>query len=60
MEKTIYIITNEDKVLLKAYTNKKTALAALENKYKSINGEFYLEPCSLLIDGEFIEEMKKL
>lgn len=60
MEKTIYIITNEDKVLLKAYTNKKTALAALENKYKSINGEFYLELCSLLIDGEFIEEIKKL
>lgn len=60
MEKTIYIITNEDKVLLKAYTNKKTALAALEYKYKSINGEFYLEPCSLLIDGEFIEEIKKL
>lgn len=59
MEKTIYIITTPEKNLLRAFTNKKEALEMLEIEYKKIESECYLEPCALVIDRSFIEEIKK-
>lgn len=58
MERTIFIITTPEKSLLRAYTNKKTALAALENEYKKLDCECYLEPCALVIDDIFLKEGK--
>lgn len=58
MERTIYIITTPEKNLLRAFTNKKIALAVLETEYKKIERECYLEPCALVIDGDFIQEIK--
>ncbi|MDY4011870.1 MAG: hypothetical protein SOY60_09390 [Fusobacterium gastrosuis] len=59
MEKTIYIITTSEKILLRAFTSKKTALEALEYEYKKVESECYLEPCALVIDGDFIKEIKE-
>lgn len=60
MEKTIYIVTTPEKSLLTAFTSKKEALKILESRYKKIERECYLEPCRLVLDGEFIEEIKRI
>lgn len=60
MEKTIYIITTSEKNFLRAFSSKKTALEALEREYKKIESECYLEPCALVLDFNFIEEIKKI
>lgn len=60
MEKTIYIITTSEKILLRAFTSQKEALEALEYKYKKVESECYLEPCALVLDFNFIEEIKKI
>lgn len=59
MEKTIYIITTSEKILLRAFTSKKEALEALETQYKTVEIECYLEPCCLVMDQNFIEEIKR-
>lgn len=58
MEKTIYIITTPEKILLKAFTSKQEALKALETQYKTVEIECYLEPCCLVMDEQFIEQIK--
>ncbi|MDO4690432.1 MAG: hypothetical protein Q4A58_03955 [Fusobacterium sp.] len=60
MERTIYIITTPEKILLRAFTSKNEALAALETEYKKVERECYLEPCALFIDSDFIQEIKKI
>lgn len=57
MERTIYIITTPEKTLLRAFTSKNEALAALETEYKKIETECYLEPCCLVIDKDFKEKI---
>lgn len=59
MEKTIYIITTSEKILLRAFTSKQEALEALETQYKTVEIECYLEPCCLVVDSQFIEQIKK-
>lgn len=60
MEKTIYIVTTPEKSLLTAFTSKKEALKILESRYKKIERECYLESCRLVLDGEFIAEIKRI
>ncbi len=59
LNKTIYIITNEDKIILRAFTDKKSAMKVLEDKYKEIHDDCYIESCALEYNGSFIEEAIK-
>ena len=57
MIRTIYIITNEDKIILSAFTT----LQAAKNEinYSEFPENFNIEPCALNIDARFINEIKK-
>ena len=59
MIRTIYIITNEDKVILSAFTSEEEAKKEIDFKYSILPEKFILEPCGLNIDDNFIEEIKK-
>ena len=58
MIRTIYIITNEDKIILSAFTTLQAAKNEIELKIK-IPENFNIEPCALNIDARFINEIKK-
>lgn len=58
MLKTIYIITNEDKAILRAFTNYQAAMKDLDKRYSEFGEEIYLEHCALEVDAEFINNIK--
>jgi len=57
MIRTIYIITNEDKIILSAFTTLQAAKNEIELNYSEFPENF--EPCALNIDARFINEIKK-
>ena len=59
MIRTIYIITNEDKVILSAFTTLEAAKNEIELNYSEFPENFNIEPCALNIDARFINEIKK-
>lgn len=60
MIRTIYIITNEDKVILSAFTTLEAAKNEIELNYSEFPENFNIEPCALNIDARFINEIKKI
>ena len=59
MIRTIYIITNEDKVILSAFTTLEAAKNEIKWNYSEFPDDFHIEPCALNIDNKFIDEIKK-
>ena len=59
MIRTIYIITNEDKIILSAFTTLQAAKNEIELNYSEFPEDFKIEPCALNIDARFINEIKK-
>ena len=57
--RTIYIITNDDNVILSAFTSKEEAKKEIDFKYSILPEKFNIEPCALNIDAEFVKEIKK-
>lgn len=60
MIRTIYIITNEDKIILSAFTTLEAAKNEIEVNYSEFPENFNIEPCALNIDARFINEIKKI
>ena len=59
MIRTIYIITNEDKIILSAFTTLEAAKSEIELNYSEFPENFNIEPCVLNIDAKFIKEINK-
>lgn len=59
MIRTIYIIINEDKIILSAFTTLQAAKNEIEANYSEFPENFNIEPCALNIDVRFINEIKK-
>ena len=57
--RTIYIVTNADKIILSAFTSEEEAKKEIEIKYSILPERFVIEPCALNIDTEFVKEIKK-
>ena len=57
--RTIYIITNDDNVILSAFTSMEEAKREIDFKYSILPEKFVIEPCALNIDTEFVKEIKK-
>lgn len=57
--RTIYIITNDDNVILSAFTSMEEAKKEIDIKYSILPEKFNIEPCALNIDARFINEIKK-
>lgn len=57
--RTIYIITNDDNVILSAFTSMEEAKREIDIKYSILPEKFNIEPCCLNIDKSFAEEIKK-
>lgn len=57
--RTIYIITNDDNVILSAFTSMEEAKREIDIKYSILPEKFNIEPCALNIDAEFVKEIKK-
>ena len=57
--RTIYIITNDDNVILSAFTSMEEAKREIDIKYSILPEKFNIEPCALKIDKSFAEEIKK-
>lgn len=57
--RTIYIITNDDNVILSAFTSEEEAKKEIDFKYSILPEKFNIEPCALKIDIEFIKDIKK-
>ena len=57
--RTIYIITNDDNVILSAFTSMEEAKREIDIKYSILPEKFNIEPCVLNIDTEFVKEIKK-
>lgn len=57
--RTIYIITNDDNVILSAFTSMEEAKKEIDLKYSILPEKFNIEPCALNIDTEFVKEIKK-
>ena len=57
--RTIYIITNDDNVILSAFTSMEEAKREIDIKYSILPEKFNIEPCALNIDARFINEIKK-
>lgn len=57
---TIYVVTNDDNVILSAFTSMEDAKSNIENRYLVLGEHFNIEPCSLTLGIEFIEFVKKL
>ena len=57
--RTIYIITNDDNVILSAFTSMEEAKREIDIKYSILPERFVIEPCALNIDTEFVKEIKK-
>ena len=57
--RTIYIITNDDNVILSAFTSMEEAKKDIDIKYSIFPEKFNIEPCALNFDTEFVKEIKK-
>lgn len=57
--RTIYIITNDDNVILSAFASMEEAKKEIDIKYSILPEKFNIEPCALKIDTEFVKEIKK-
>ncbi|BEO96362.1 hypothetical protein FNSP10_12160 [Fusobacterium nucleatum] len=57
--RTIYIITNDDNVILSAFTSMEEAKKEIDIKYSILPEKFNIEPCALNFDTEFVKEIKK-
>ena len=57
--RTIYIITNDDNVILSAFTSMEEAKREIDIKYSILPEKFNIELCALKIDTEFVKEIKK-
>ena len=57
--RTIYIITNDDNVILSAFTSMEEAKKEIDIKYSILPEKFNIEPCVLNFDAEFVKEVKK-
>ena len=57
--RTIYIITNDDNVILSAFTSEEEAKKEIDFKYSILPEKFNIQPCCLNIDKSFAEEIKK-
>ena len=57
--RTIYIITNDDNVILSAFTSMEKAKREIDIKYSILPEKFNIEPCALNFDTEFVKEIKK-
>jgi len=57
--RTIYIITNDDNIILSAFTSMEEAKREIDIKYSILPEKFNIEPCALKIDTEFVKEIKK-
>ena len=57
--RTIYIITNDDNVILSACTSMEKAKREIDIKYSILPEKFNIEPCALNFDIEFVKEIKK-
>lgn len=55
---TIFIVTNDDNVILNAFTSMEDAKRYIDIKYSILPEKFNIEPCALNIDIEFIKELK--
>ena len=56
--KTIFIVTNDDNVILNAFTSMEDAKRYIDIKYFILPEKFNIEPCALHVDIEFIKELK--
>lgn len=59
LNKTIFIITNQDKAILRSFSTKKRALEVLENEYKKLMEDVFIEPVALEFNKDFIVEALK-
>ena len=57
--KTIFIVTNDDNVILNAFTSMEDAKRYIDIKYSILPEKFNIEPCALNVDAEFIKELKQ-
>ena len=55
---TIFIVTNDDNVILNAFTSMEDAKRYIDIKYSILPEKFNIEPCALNVDVEFIKELK--
>ena len=56
---TIFIVTNDDNVILNAFTSMEDAKRYIDIKYSILPEKFNIEPCALNVDAEFIKELKQ-
>ena len=54
---TIFIVTNDDNVILNAFTRMENAKRYIVIKYSILPDKFNIEPCALNVDVEFIKEL---
>lgn len=57
--KTIFIVTNDDNVILNAFTSMEDAKRYIDIKYSILPEKFNIEPCALNVDVEFLKEIEK-
>ena len=55
---TIFIVTNDDNVILNAFTSMEDAKRYIDIKYSILPEKFNIEPCALNVDVGFIKELK--
>ena len=53
---TIFIVINDDNVILNAFTSMEDAKRYIDIKYSILPEN--IEPCALNVDAEFIKELK--
>jgi putative uncharacterized protein FNV2245 len=56
---TIFVITNDDNVILNAFTSMEDAKSYIDIKYSILPEKFNIEPCALNVDVEFLKEIEK-
>lgn len=56
---TIFIVTNDDNVILNAFTSMEDAKRYIDIKYSILPEKFNIEPCALNVDVEFLKEIEK-
>ena len=56
---TIFIVTNDDNVILNAFTSMEDAKRYIDIKYSILPEKFNIEPCALNVDAEFLKEIEK-
>jgi putative uncharacterized protein FNV2245 len=55
---TIFIVTNDDNVILNAFTSMEDAKRYIDIKYSILPEKFNIEPCALNVDVEFMKEIE--